>query len=132
VKERAVVRSQVFDKVNMCLVDIPKSCAAGDNRGRVYKTTNLRTGESWELTQRCPWLRVVRSFGIPLVGQLNDGVVQFPRRTSTLGTGQFRPGRFPVGVSPTISCINVGPVPQALGHSRAMWYPASTLSTAHT
>jgi hypothetical protein len=49
VKERSIVRSQVFDKVNMCLVDIPKNCAAGDNRGRVYKTTNLRTGESWSL-----------------------------------------------------------------------------------
>ena len=48
-KERAIVRSQVFDKVNMCLVEIPKGCPAGDNRGRVYKTTNLRTGESWSL-----------------------------------------------------------------------------------
>ncbi|MGA9088743.1 MAG: hypothetical protein WB420_06535 [Bradyrhizobium sp.] len=49
VKERSIVRSQVFDKVNMCLVEIPKGCPAGDNRGRVYKTTNLRTGESWSL-----------------------------------------------------------------------------------
>jgi hypothetical protein len=49
VKERSIVRSQVFDKVNMCLVEIPKGCSAGDNRGRVYKTTNLRTGESWSL-----------------------------------------------------------------------------------
>jgi len=48
-KERAVVRSQIFDKVNMCLVDIPKDCPAGDERGRLYKTTNLRTGESWNL-----------------------------------------------------------------------------------
>jgi hypothetical protein len=49
VKERSIVRSQVFDKVNMCLVDVPKGCPPGDNRGRVYKTTNLRTGESWSL-----------------------------------------------------------------------------------
>lgn len=49
VKERAVARSQVFDKVNMCLVEIPKGCPEGDIRGRVYKTTNLRTGESWSL-----------------------------------------------------------------------------------
>jgi hypothetical protein len=49
VKERSIARSQVFDKVNMCLVDVPKGCPAGDNRGRVYKTTNLRTGESWSL-----------------------------------------------------------------------------------
>ena len=48
-KERAVVRSQIFDKVNMCLVEIPKDCPAGDIRGRVYKTTNLRTHETWSL-----------------------------------------------------------------------------------
>jgi hypothetical protein len=48
-KERAIVRSQIFDKVNMCLVTIPKDCPVGDIRGRVYKTTNLRTGESWSL-----------------------------------------------------------------------------------
>jgi hypothetical protein len=48
-KERAIARSQIFDKVNMCLVAVPKDCPAGDVRGRVYKTTNLRTGESWSL-----------------------------------------------------------------------------------
>lgn len=48
-KERAIARSQIFDKVNMCLVAVPKDCPAGDVRGRVYKTTNLRTGESWNL-----------------------------------------------------------------------------------
>ena len=48
-KERAIVKSQIFDKVNMCLVEIPKDCPAGDIRGRLYKTTNLRTGESWSL-----------------------------------------------------------------------------------
>jgi hypothetical protein len=48
-KEKTIGRSQVFDKVNMCLVSIPKDCPAGDVRGRVYKTTNLRTGESWNL-----------------------------------------------------------------------------------
>jgi hypothetical protein len=49
VKESAIVRSQVFDKVNMCLVEVPKGCPDGDSRGRVYKTTNLRTKESWSL-----------------------------------------------------------------------------------
>jgi len=48
-KESAIVRSQVFDKVNMCLVEIPRGCEPGDIRGRVYKTTNLRTKESWSL-----------------------------------------------------------------------------------
>ncbi|MGO8912539.1 MAG: hypothetical protein ACLQDM_24880 [Bradyrhizobium sp.] len=49
VKERSIVRSQIFDKVNMCLVEIPTGCPAGDIRGRVYKTTNLRTHETWSL-----------------------------------------------------------------------------------
>ncbi len=49
VKEQAIARSQIFDKVNMCLVEIPKNCPAGDIRGRIYKTTNLRTKESWSL-----------------------------------------------------------------------------------
>src|ERR1700722_15894732 len=31
---------------------------------------------------------------------------------------------------PPISCINIRRLPQALGHRRAMWYPANTLSTA--
>jgi len=34
--------------VNMCLVETPKDCPA-EIRGRIYKTTNLRTGESWSL-----------------------------------------------------------------------------------
>lgn len=47
-RENSIVRSQVFDKVNLCLVEVPKECP-GDLRGRVYKTTNLRTKESWNL-----------------------------------------------------------------------------------
>ena len=47
-RENSVVRSQVFDKVNMCLVEVPKECP-NDLRGRVYRTTNLRTKESWSL-----------------------------------------------------------------------------------
>ena len=47
-RENAIVHSQVFDKVNMCLVDIPKECPK-DLRGRVYRTTNLRTKEIWSL-----------------------------------------------------------------------------------
>jgi hypothetical protein len=47
-RERSIVRSQVFDKVNLCLVEVPKECP-GDLRGRVYRTTNLRTKESWSL-----------------------------------------------------------------------------------
>ena len=49
VKESAIARSQIFDKVNMCLVEVPKGCPVGDIRGRVYRTTNLRTKETWSL-----------------------------------------------------------------------------------
>ncbi len=48
-KERAVLNSKVFDKVSMCLVEIPKDCQPDDTRPRVYKTTNLRTKEIWTL-----------------------------------------------------------------------------------
>ena len=41
--------SQPGDLVQMCLVETPQDCPAGDNRGAVYKSTNLRTGQSWTL-----------------------------------------------------------------------------------
>jgi hypothetical protein len=47
-RENSIVHSQVFDKVNMCLVQVPADCP-NDIRGRVYRTTNLRTRESWSL-----------------------------------------------------------------------------------
>ena len=48
-RETAIARSRVGDKVRMCLVSIPKDCPPGDNRGRIYNSTNLRTGEAWSL-----------------------------------------------------------------------------------
>ena len=42
-------RSRRGDPVRMCLVSLPKDCPPGDDRGRVYKTTNLRTRGSWTL-----------------------------------------------------------------------------------
>ena len=45
----ALAHSRVGDRVRMCLVSIPQDCPAGDDRGRYYKTTNLRSGENWEL-----------------------------------------------------------------------------------
>ena len=45
----AVHHSRVGDRVLMCLVSIPQHCPKGDNRGRVYTTTNLRTEESWTM-----------------------------------------------------------------------------------
>jgi len=50
VEEAPVDRSRVGDRVRMCLVSVPKNCPQGDNRGKVYKTWNLRTGEVWSLS----------------------------------------------------------------------------------
>jgi hypothetical protein len=41
-------RSRVGDEVKLCLVSVPEDCPPGDDRGKVYSATNLRTGESWE------------------------------------------------------------------------------------
>ena len=41
-------RSKTGDKVNVCLVSVPENCPPGDDRGKIYKATNLRTNESWE------------------------------------------------------------------------------------
>ncbi|MBX3429463.1 MAG: hypothetical protein KF779_07785 [Hyphomonadaceae bacterium] len=35
------------DVVRLCLTEIPIGCPPGDDRGRTYKATNLRTRESW-------------------------------------------------------------------------------------
>ena len=39
--------SRPGDRVELCLVSIPKKCPKGDTRGRVYKATNMRTGKTW-------------------------------------------------------------------------------------
>ena len=41
-------RSRVGDWARLRLVSIPEDCPPGDDRGKVYSATNLRTGESWE------------------------------------------------------------------------------------
>jgi hypothetical protein len=43
----AVHRSRIGDRVRICLVSIPRGCPPGDDRGREYRTTNLRTRQSW-------------------------------------------------------------------------------------
>ena len=48
-RELAVLSSRVGDRARVCLMEIPKGCPRGDNRGRVYRVTNLRTGKTWEL-----------------------------------------------------------------------------------
>jgi hypothetical protein len=45
----AIEHSKKGDPVRICLVSIPSHCPKGDNRGRIYKTTNLRTHKSWTL-----------------------------------------------------------------------------------
>ena len=45
----AIRNSKVGDHVLVCLVLIPQNCPQGDDRGKVYTVTNLRTLESWTL-----------------------------------------------------------------------------------
>ena len=43
-----ITNSRPGDEVSVCLVSIPTDCPPGDNRGRVYEATNLRTRETWK------------------------------------------------------------------------------------
>ncbi|MBP28318.1 hypothetical protein [Methylobacterium sp.] len=45
----AIARSRVGDRVMTCLVALPTGCPKGDDRGKMYTTTNLRTLDSWTL-----------------------------------------------------------------------------------
>ena len=47
--DRAALQSKKGDPVKFCLVSKPKGCPPGDDRGREYKTTNLRTNKSWTM-----------------------------------------------------------------------------------
>jgi hypothetical protein len=40
--------SLVGDEINLCLLSIPQNCPIGDDRGKFYSATNLRTGENWQ------------------------------------------------------------------------------------
>lgn len=42
-----IANSRVGDAVRVCLVSVPENCPPGDDRGRMYNGTNLRTNESW-------------------------------------------------------------------------------------
>jgi hypothetical protein len=48
-RETAIIGSRIGDPVSICLVHMPSNCPPGDDRGRVYVTTNQRTGGSWSL-----------------------------------------------------------------------------------
>ncbi len=45
----AIDRSRPGDPVSMCLAALPQGCPRGDERGKIYRTTNLRTHASWRL-----------------------------------------------------------------------------------
>jgi uncharacterized protein len=45
----AVADSKIGDPVIVCLVSLPKDCPPGDDRGKMYSGTNLRTKGSWIL-----------------------------------------------------------------------------------
>lgn len=42
-----IAESRVGDPVYMCLMVVPQGCPPGDDRGKIYTTTNLRTLKSW-------------------------------------------------------------------------------------
>jgi uncharacterized protein len=45
----AIAASRIGDEVLLCLVLLPKNCPPGDDRGKVYAATNVRTKGSWVL-----------------------------------------------------------------------------------
>ena len=45
----AVAESHIGDEILLCLISLPKDCPPGDDRGKVYAATNLRTKETWVL-----------------------------------------------------------------------------------
>jgi hypothetical protein len=47
--EPTVGQSHIGDEVLLCLVSVPKDCPPGDDRGKIYSTTNLKTSGSWLL-----------------------------------------------------------------------------------
>ncbi len=50
-------RSKVGDGVKLCLVSLPEDCPPDDDRGKVYRATNLRTGEVLGSAQLAALLR---------------------------------------------------------------------------
>jgi hypothetical protein len=46
-QNEAVTKSKVGDPVRICLFNVPQNCPLDDDRGKVYRTTNARTNESW-------------------------------------------------------------------------------------
>jgi uncharacterized protein len=49
-REPAALMSVPGDAVRVCLASMPAHCPPGDDRGRVYEVTNLRTNLHWRLS----------------------------------------------------------------------------------
>jgi hypothetical protein len=47
--------SRLGDPVILCLVKLDTTCPPNDDRGRVYKTNNLRTKKTWEVQASGHW-----------------------------------------------------------------------------
>jgi len=45
----AIEGSRKGDRVRMCFISRPLDCPKGDDRGKIYNSTNLRTHKSWRL-----------------------------------------------------------------------------------
>jgi hypothetical protein len=45
----AIEQSRKGDRVRMCFISTPLNCPPGDDRGKIYYSTNLRTRKSWKL-----------------------------------------------------------------------------------
>ena len=43
-----LVTARVGDSVKLCLKSVPSGCPKGDDRGKIYSATDLRTNKSWE------------------------------------------------------------------------------------
>jgi len=43
-----LVTARVGDSVKLCLKSVPSGCPKGDDRGKSYAATDLRTNKSWE------------------------------------------------------------------------------------
>ena len=44
-----IATSRIGDEVLLCLMSVPENCPAGDDRGKVYSATNLRSKGVWVL-----------------------------------------------------------------------------------
>jgi hypothetical protein len=45
----ALHSARAGDKIKLCLTSLPSDCPPGDDRGKMYTATDLRTHKSWEL-----------------------------------------------------------------------------------